>query len=254
MFYTYLWLREDGTPYYVGKGKGMRAYRHGCPMVDVIPEWIDKPDTERIIVQEFESEKDAFFAEKFLISYYGRKDNGTGILKNLTDGGEGASGAILSEKHKRVIGEYTSKRLRKIYADPILGEAAKKENSERLSAYFKDPEARRKASEATKKAFRKPEVKANISAGQHRRFTDPLLIEKHAEGQRKRFESQEAREKAAELSRKAWEDPKLKAHQSDVQLKLWADPAYRAKLTEKRRIQGALRKQKSTALYVRTQR
>ena len=86
MFYTYLWLREDGTPYYVGKGSGSRAYTswaHG----------VHKPAYKnRILVQEFPTEKDAFAAEIFLIAYYGRLDLGTGCLRNLTDGGEGPSG------------------------------------------------------------------------------------------------------------------------------------------------------------------
>ena len=47
------------------------------------------------------SEGDAFEAERFLISYYGRVDLGTGSLRNLTDGGDGASGAIRSEETKR---------------------------------------------------------------------------------------------------------------------------------------------------------
>jgi hypothetical protein len=91
VFYTYLWLREDGTPYYVGKGKDDRAFKRASH-IQTPPS-----DIQRIIIQEFESEIDAFAAEIFLISYYGRKDLGTGVLRNRTDGGEGQSGRITSE-------------------------------------------------------------------------------------------------------------------------------------------------------------
>jgi hypothetical protein len=87
-FYTYMWLREDGTPYYIGKGKGNRAFRKGSPPRD------------RILIQEFPSEEDAFAAEVFLIAYYGRKDLNTGILRNRTDGGEGVSGYPLTEERR----------------------------------------------------------------------------------------------------------------------------------------------------------
>jgi hypothetical protein len=82
-YYTYLWLREkDFTPYYVGKGHGNRAFiGHGhnvkCPK-----------NLERIVVLHTESEQAAFILEKHLIAYYGRRDLGTGRLRNLTPGGE----------------------------------------------------------------------------------------------------------------------------------------------------------------------
>jgi hypothetical protein len=86
MFYTYMWLREDGTPYYVGKGFGRRAFRKGGPK-----------SRECIKLQHWPDEATAFAFERYLVDFYGRKDLGTGILRNLTDGGEGASGCKPSE-------------------------------------------------------------------------------------------------------------------------------------------------------------
>jgi hypothetical protein len=87
-FYTYAYLREDGTPYYIGKGKGDRCYtrcgRNGC-----------HPPTDRgriLILKKNLTEAEAFRHEVYMIALFGRKDIGTGILRNLTDGGEGSSG------------------------------------------------------------------------------------------------------------------------------------------------------------------
>ena len=94
MFYTYLWLREDGSVYYVGKGSGDRAFFRF--------ERNQKPPTERnkILIQEHSSEADAVAAEVFFIAYYGRKDRGTGCLRNLTDGGDGVTNLSLEARAK----------------------------------------------------------------------------------------------------------------------------------------------------------
>ena len=86
-FYVYLYLREDTTPYYVGKGHGIRAWTKGRGE-------IGKPTTsDRIyILTDNLTESEAFALEIITIALYGRKDISTGILRNKTDGGEGAAG------------------------------------------------------------------------------------------------------------------------------------------------------------------
>lgn len=84
-FYTYLWLREDGTPYYVGKGARDRAFCKSRHKVN------PPKNKNNILLQFFPDEASAFAAEIFLISFYDRINNG-GCLRNLTDGGEGAAG------------------------------------------------------------------------------------------------------------------------------------------------------------------
>ena len=92
-YYTYAYLREDGTPYYIGKGKGRRIFdkenRTSCP--------VPKDKNRIIFLKQNLTEEQAFIHEIYMISVFGRKNNGTGILRNLTDGGEGFSSIAMKE-------------------------------------------------------------------------------------------------------------------------------------------------------------
>ena len=140
MYYTYAYLREDRSPYYIGKGKGNRAYKR-CK-TDIKP---PKDETRILILKNNLTEEEAFKHEIYMIAVFGRKDLGTGILYNKTDGGEGASGAILSEEHKRKISQAQSGRTH--------SEKSKKKMSEALKGKTKPPcseETKRKLSEVKK--------------------------------------------------------------------------------------------------------
>jgi NUMOD3 motif len=82
-FYAYVWMRNDGTPYYVGKGKRRRGF-----IVDkhLVP---GPKDPSMVVVMPMGSEEEALRWEKALIALFGRKDQGTGCLHNLTAGGIG---------------------------------------------------------------------------------------------------------------------------------------------------------------------
>jgi len=149
-YYTYAYLREDRTPYYIGKGKGYRAFKKDKN--EVMP---PKDKSRIIFLKQNLTEEDAFKHEIYMISIFGRKDLGTGILRNLTAGGEGSSGFTHSEKTKRKMSQK-----QKGENNPSYGKIG--ENSP-LYGKLHSEETKRKLSEAHKGKILSEETKRKIS-------------------------------------------------------------------------------------------
>ena len=99
IYCVYAYLRKDGTPYYIGKGQKYRPYNNHRYKGKGIQTPKDKSRIQIIAHRLLESE--SFLLEIKLIALYGRKDLGTGILRNMTDGGEGGSGYVIADEQRR---------------------------------------------------------------------------------------------------------------------------------------------------------
>lgn len=181
MYYVYLYLNPllndafiygdynfQFEPFYVGKGKNDRCNFHlneskknnskKYPVINKIKK-ILKSNLEPIIIKIKENltECDAFILEKELIHIIGRKDLKKGPLKNVTDGGEGASGyiasdslreirrinAIKNENHKKIIllkgenhasfGKPVSEERREKQRNSMLGKKMSDDTKEKIS-------------------------------------------------------------------------------------------------------------------------
>lgn len=125
-FYVYDLLRQDlpdpfhvweDQPFYIGKGCNGRLYQHRKESRSALNKsgrknikiniihtlWKNNLDFKEVILFDNLTEQEAFELERKLIAKYGRINNGTGILANLTDGGIGGVGRIFTEEHKRNI-------------------------------------------------------------------------------------------------------------------------------------------------------
>jgi len=90
-YYVYSHRKENGDLFYIGMGSGKRAYKKDTRSSF----WKKTFNKYGLIVNILFSEltkKEAYQIEEYLVRYYGRRNLNTGILVNLTNGGEGDCG------------------------------------------------------------------------------------------------------------------------------------------------------------------
>lgn len=162
-FYVYgHFTKNSDDLFYIGKGKENRAYDFQSARTFWWRNIANKYGVTVKLLYENLTEEEALCLEKKLIEKYGRRDLKTGCLVNMTDGGEGSSGRIISETAKKKMSlsklgkKYTEKHRRK------MSEAHKNVSEE----------ARKKMSIAKMGKKRKPfseEHKLRISEAQKKR-------------------------------------------------------------------------------------
>lgn len=184
MYYTYI-LKNPITdlPFYIGVGKenrksalrredqhthdaiklgeGKKLKKPNKHKLNTILQILDQGLEVLVIIDEmFEIETTAFNKEIKLIAQYGRKDLGTGILTNMTDGGEGRLNPSKESREKlskamlgrpsplkgRTLGPYSEERKKNISnatkgrVSPIKGKIKgplTQEHKDKLSTAFK---------------------------------------------------------------------------------------------------------------------
>lgn len=224
-FYVYLYRdprpRKKLQPIYVGKGTASRRradhhWEKGThnPILRGILSKIRLAGLSPVIeiVAWFDSEAAAFDLEMALVAKFGRRDLRSGTLANMTDGGDGGAGLIVSAETRAE----SAARLKIIRAaqelDPAFREKCLQILALGRAAAIADPEVSRKrvASILRTKALRSAE------------------------------EIQSERERKSADRKAAWADPSMRAkylaaaaaqkqkRRVDM-LARWSDPAWRAK-------------------------
>ena len=175
MYYTYAYLREDKTPYYIGRGKhhsGCKYQRMSAKHACIIP-----PQERRIVLKDNLSREQAIKHEEYLIDLYGLVSDGTGILRNYVRDSRGGSyeGRKLSEETKQKMSLAMKKRWE--------------------SGLYDTDEYRNKISESNRK---NPRVKQHSEESK----------EKQRKASTGRLQSEETKKKRSESIKKWWDDKK----------------------------------------------
>ncbi len=237
-FYVYIIFRPNGIPCYIGKGKGNRFRKTAKETKNPHLNNLFKKHSGNLPVVKFRGnllEEEAFMLEKLLISILGREDIETGILFNLTDGGEGQSGSKHSDESKSKIGA-SSKRN---WADPEYNTKMKSRpiyiHTEETKAKIKDsnirtksnPEYRMKCSQRAK-AAQTPEVIFNRTQKQRITKSTPEWKLKASDTAKRRM-TPELKKKISEANKTTKNTREYKILQSKLSKTFHSDPVIKEK-------------------------
>ena len=238
MFYVYVYRdprpSKNNQPVYVGKGTGDRDLSHWSkgshnkPFQDFISHLKQRgfvAPCQRVL--ETESEAEAFAKEVELIALYGRRNMNTGTLFNLTDGGEGATGAVRSAAEKEVLRiDSLDKWQRPEYREKVV--AAQK-------AVQGTPEARALKSENSAEAWAKPDVREKRQIGIKRARSSAASKAKTSAQAKAQWSDPEYAAKQTANNQEIANRAEVKAAKAAAVKALWADPEWKAKMLAARK-------------------
>ena len=264
IYYVYIYLdpRKPGTyvygdytfdyePFYVGKGKGVQYGSHLCEgkkyrtetnqiIKNLCPNSfkifkilkILETGLEPIIlkIEDGLFEQDAFDLEIWMIWAIGRNDLKIGPLTNMTNGGEGGSGLIISEETKIKMSKAHKGKIRTEEHQKKLNLSQTGEKSFMWGKHLSE-ETKKKISTSSKGKIISKETRKKLSIAQ----TGMVHSEK-----RKNHSSKKTKEYFEN-------NPDARKLLSEKSKQLWADPIYRQKQidTRKRKLN-----QKSLSLQI----
>jgi len=191
-YYTYAYLREDGTPYYIGKGKGRRVYFKAKDEIR-----IPKDKSRIIFLKQNLTEEEAFKHEIYMISVFGRKDLRNGILRNKTDGGEGGA-MMLGKKHK----EESIQKMSEIKKGKKFTEEHKRKIGEAHRGRTLTEEHKKKIGTAGKGRTYTEESRKKISDARKGKTHTEETKRKMSESAKGRVHSEESKRKMSEAKKK----------------------------------------------------
>jgi hypothetical protein len=234
-YYVYILTRPDkklpqGRAFYVGKGKRRRIYAHeaearsGCECRKcrtIRKVWRDGGQVQRYIIFTTNNETEAFDFERETIAQYGRKN-----LCNLTDGGEGTSGAIASPEKRAKMS--ASAKVRS--TDP--GYRAKVSADQK--ARWTDPAYRANFIAAQKAQMDDPGHRAKLSASRIALWEDPAYRAKLSAAHTAQMADPEKRAQVSATLKAYFAAPEEREKLRLATTAQWADPEFRSKLIAKR--------------------